>query len=130
MPATAIAEGVGAVMVGHPIYAAIDPDNPASLSPAVLDLLRSEFAFDGVAMTDAFSMAGVREGTTLGDIAVEALAAGEDMLIVDNPSEVEPAVQAIIEAVNARRLDRDRLAQAAGRVRRLAMSVAPVECGS
>ncbi|MEE9183467.1 MAG: glycoside hydrolase family 3 N-terminal domain-containing protein [Acidimicrobiia bacterium] len=128
--ATAIAEGVGAVMVGHPIYAAIDPDNPASLSPAVLDLLRSEFAFDGVAMTDAFSMAGVREGTTLGDIAVEALAAGEDMLIVDNPLEVEPAVQAIIEAVNAGRLDRDRLAQAAGRVRRLAMSVAPVECGS
>ncbi len=95
-----------------------------------LRLLRSEFAFDGVAMTDAFSMAGVREGTTLGDIAVEALAAGEDMLIIDNPSEVEPAVQAIIQAVNARRLDRDRLAQAAGRVRRLAMSVAPVECGS
>jgi beta-N-acetylhexosaminidase len=127
--ATAIAEGVGAVMVGHPIYAAIDPDNPASLSPAILDLLRNEFAFDGVAMTDAFSMAGVRDATTLGDIAVEALTAGEDMLIVDSPSEVEPAVQAIIEAVNAGTLDRDRLAQAAGRVRRLAMSVAPVKCG-
>ena len=80
-------------------------------------------------MTDAFSMTGVREGTTLGDIAVEALVAGEDMLIIDNPSEVEPAVQAIIEAVSAGTLNRDRLAQAAGRVRRLAMSVAPVECG-
>ena len=80
-------------------------------------------------MTDAFSMAGVRAGTTLGDIAVEALAAGEDMLIIDSPSEVEPAVQAIIVAVDAGALDRDRLAQAAGRVRRLAMSVAPVLCG-
>ncbi len=126
--ATAIEGGVGAVMVGHPIYAAIDPDNPASLSPAVLELLRDEFAFDGVAMTDAFSMAGVREGTTLGDIAVEALIAGEDMLIIDNPSEVESAVQAIIAAVDSDALDRDRLAHAAGRVRRLAMSVAPVLC--
>lgn len=128
--ANAIAEGVGAVMVGHPIYSAIDPENPASLSPAVLGLLRTEFAFDGVAMTDAFSMAGVREGTTLGQIAVEALVAGEDMLIIDNPQEVEPAVHAIISAVDDGILGRDRLALAAGRVRRLAMSVAPVVCNS
>ena len=126
--ASAIAGGVGAVMVGHPIYAAIDPENPASLSPAVIDLLRTEFAFDGVAMTDAFSMVGVRQGTTLGDIAVEALIAGEDMLIIDNPSEVEPAVEAILEAASSGVLHRARLAQAAGRVRRLAMSVAPVIC--
>ncbi len=126
--ADAIEEGVGAVMVGHPIYAALDPINPASLSPAVLDLLRNEFGFDGVAMTDAFSMAGVRQGTTLSDIAVEALVAGEDMLIIDNPSEVEPAVAAILAAVDSGALERGRLAEAAGRVRRLAMSVALVEC--
>ena len=28
------------IMVGHPIYTAIDPELPASISPAVLDLLR------------------------------------------------------------------------------------------
>jgi beta-glucosidase-like glycosyl hydrolase len=38
----AIDAGIGAVMVGHPIYEAIYPANPASLSPAVLDLLRSD----------------------------------------------------------------------------------------
>ena len=95
----AIDAGVGAVMVGHPIYAAIDPDNPASLSPAVLDLLRTSFGFEGVAMTDAFSMQGVREGRDLADISVEAIAAGEDLLIIDRPADVEPVVLALIAAV-------------------------------
>ena len=122
---SAIDNGIGAVMVGHPIYEALDPDNPASLSPAVLDLLRTEFGFDGVAVTDAFSMAGVREGRTLGEVTVEALIAGEDLLIVDNPPEVAEVVAVIEQAVADGTLSRDRLAEAAGRVRRLAMTGRP-----
>jgi len=125
---SAIDSGIGAVMIGHPIYEALDPDNPASLSPAVLDLLRTDFGFDGVAVTDAFSMAGVREGRTLGEVTVEALIAGEDLLIVDNPPEVAEVVGFIEAAVADGTLSRDRLAEAAGRVRRLAMTAAPVEC--
>jgi len=124
----AIDSGIGAVMIGHPIYEALDPDNPASLSPAVLDLLRNDFGFDGVAVTDAFSMAGVREGRTLGEVTVEALIAGEDLLIVDNPPEVAEVVAFIEAAVADGTLSRDRLAEAAGRVRRLAMTAAPVQC--
>lgn len=124
----AIDAGIGSVMVGHPIYRAIDPDTPASLSPAALELLRTEFAFDGVAITDAFSMAGVREGRSLGEITVEALVAGEDLLIIDNPAEVGPVVEVIEAAVDDGTLDRDRLAEAAGRVRRLASTAFEVEC--
>lgn len=124
----AIDGGIGAVMVGHPIYRAIDPVNPASLSPAVLNLLRTDFGFDGVAITDAFSMAGVREGRTLGEVTVEALIAGEDLLIVDNPAEVESVVSVIEAAVADGTLDRDRLAEAAGRVRRLAEQAFEVRC--
>lgn len=125
----AIDSGIGAVMVGHPIYAALDPDNPASLSPAVLEMLRTDFGFDGVAMTDAFSMAGVRAGGSVADLTVQALIAGEDLLIVDNPAEVGSVVVAIEAAVADGTLDRTRLAQAAGRVRRLAQSAFPVMCG-
>lgn len=124
----AIDAGIGAVMIGHPIYEALDPINPASLSPAVLDLLRTDFAFDGVAITDAFSMAGVREGRTLGDVTVEALVAGEDLLIVDDPAEVGSVVSVIEAAVADGTLDRARLAQAAGRVRRLADQAFDVGC--
>jgi beta-N-acetylhexosaminidase len=125
---SAIDSGIGAVMIGHPIYEALDPDNPASLSPAVLDLLRNDFGFDGVAVTDAFSMAGVREGRTLGEVTVEALIAGEDLLIIDNPPEVVEVVAFIEAAVADGTLSRDRLAEAAGRVRRLASQAAPVLC--
>lgn len=125
---SAIDSGVGAVMVGHPIYEALDPTNPASLSPVVLSLLRTEFGFDGVAMTDAFSMAGVRQGRTLGEVTVEALIAGEDLLIVDSPTEVEAVVEVIEAAVADGTLERSRLAEAAGRVRRLAESARPVVC--
>ena len=127
---SAIDNGIGAVMVGHPIYEALDPANPASLSPTVLELLRTGFGFDGVAITDAFSMTGVREGRTLGEVTVEALIAGEDLLIVDNPVEVEPVVAVIEAAVADGTLARDRLAEAAGRVRRLAESALPVVCRS
>ncbi len=45
-------EGTAAVLVSHNIMAAVDSDLPASLSPAVHDLLREELGFTGVAMTD------------------------------------------------------------------------------
>lgn len=127
---TAIDGGVGAVMIGHPIYAAIDPDNPASLSPAVLNLLRTSFGFEGVAMTDALSMQGVREGRDLAEISVAAIAAGEDLLIVNKPEEVEPVVEALVGSTEQGTLDRGRLAEAARRVRQLAESVGRVECPS
>src|SRR4030066_137140 len=69
-----IAAGAPALMVGHPIYEALDADLPASLSPAVLDLLRDRFHFDGVAVTDSLSMAGVAAGREPGEVAVAALA--------------------------------------------------------
>jgi beta-N-acetylhexosaminidase len=124
----AIKAGVAAVMVGHPIYAALDLENPASLSPAVLTLLREEFGFEGVAMTDAFSMAGVRAGGSVSVLAQQAIAAGEDMLIVDNPAEVSGVVAALETAVEEGLLDRARLAEAAGRVRRLAASLVEIPC--
>ena len=81
-----IAAGAAAIMVGHPIYEALDPDLPASLSPTVLALLRGRFRFDGVAVTDSLSMAGVAAGREPGDLAVAALAAGEDLLLVVDPA--------------------------------------------
>jgi len=126
--AAAFSAGAEAVMVGHPIYEALDPDLPASLSPAVLALLRGRFAFAGVAITDSLSMAGVAQGREPGDLAVLALAAGEDLLLVVDPAQVEPMVAAIIAAVATGDLPLERLQEAAARVRRLAEAAAPVPC--
>lgn len=124
----AIAAGVDAVMVGHPIYESLDPDSPASLSPVVLEMLRSEFGFDGVAMTDGLSMAALRRIRTVEEVAVAAIAAGQDLLVADRPSDVPRLVATLEAAVAGGELDRARLGQAAHRVRRLAAGLSPVEC--
>jgi beta-N-acetylhexosaminidase len=123
-----IAEGARAVMVGHPVYSALDPDLPASLSPVVLNLLRSTFGFDGVAITDSLSMAGVADGRSPGEIAVAALAAGEDLLLVQDPARLDETLAAIAAAVEAGGLTRERLEQAAARVRTLAAEAGRVAC--
>ncbi len=124
----AFAAGARAVMVGHPIYAALDPDHPASLSPLVLALLRERFGFEGVAITDSLSMAGVSAGRDPGDLAVAALAAGEDLLLVKDPAVVEDTVAAIVAAVATGDLALARLQKAASRVRALAAAAAPISC--
>ena len=123
-----IGAGVDAVMVGHPIYDAIDPDSPASLSPEVLRMLREDFGFGGVAMTDGLSMAALRRIRTIGEIAVEAIAAGQDLLIADRPSDVPQIVATLIAAVETGDVARVRLGEAASRVRRLASELTPIAC--
>ncbi|MCU0280824.1 MAG: beta-N-acetylhexosaminidase [Acidimicrobiia bacterium] len=126
----AVAAGARAIMVGHPVYAALDPGLPASISPVVLALLRDDFGFEGVAITDALNMAGVAAGRDPGDLAVAALAAGEDLLLVIDPAQVEPTVAAIVAAVATGRLALDRLQEAAARVRALADAAAPIACNA
>jgi beta-N-acetylhexosaminidase len=126
--AAAVAAGARAIMVGHPIYESLDPGLPASLSPAVLRLLRDEFGFDGVAVADALNMAGVAAGRDPGALAVAALAAGEDLLLVIDPVQIEPTVAAIVAAVATGGLSRERLQEAATRVRALAAAAAPITC--
>lgn len=115
-------------MVGHPIYEALDPDRPASLSPPVLDMLREVFGFTGVAITDSLAMAALRETRPIDEIATAALAAGQDMLLATRPDEASLVVNAVIAAVERGDLDRERLGQAADRVRRLAAALSAVEC--
>ncbi|MFQ8599357.1 MAG: glycoside hydrolase family 3 N-terminal domain-containing protein [Oscillospiraceae bacterium] len=54
-----IRAGAGAILVSHNIVECLDADVPASLSPAVHKLLRENFAFTGVILTDDLSMKAI-----------------------------------------------------------------------
>ena len=71
--------GKTAVLVSHNIMAAVDDTLPASLSPAVHDLLREQLGFDGVVMTDDLAMEAVAAYSADGAVAVMALEAGNDL---------------------------------------------------
>lgn len=88
LPFTAGLQGGGvlsAVLVSHNIVKCMDPDLPASLSPAVHETLRNLMAEAGaennVVMTDDLVMDAVKAYAEDGSVAVLALEAGNDLLI-------------------------------------------------
>lgn len=105
----AVDAGVASIMTAHVAFPALDPAaRPATLSPPVLALLRAELGFEGLVVTDALDMAGVRAGADEGEVAVQALAAGCDLLLA--PADPGRVVRALEAAVAAGRLDAERLA--------------------
>jgi len=115
----AVDAGVRAVMTGPAIVDAIDPANPASLSPRVMGLLREDLGFSGVVISDDLDSRAIALGRSIEETAVLALQAGIDLLLVGLAPAARRAAQAVIAAVNDGRLDRSRVADAADRVRRL-----------
>ena len=117
--AAVIAAGVDLVMTAHVVFPPFGPE-PATLNPRVLvDLLRGELGFEGVVVTDALDMAGVRADHGTPGAAVLALAAGADLLLLgtDDGGELCPEVRAaVVAAVRDGTLPESRLAEAAARV--------------
>jgi len=81
--------GKTAVLVSHNIMTAVDGDLPASLSPKVHGLLRTDLGFDGVVMTDDLAMEAVAAYSADGAVAVMALEAGNDLVITQIPKVLE-----------------------------------------
>jgi beta-N-acetylhexosaminidase len=111
---SAVEAGLPAVMIGHLDVRAIDPGVPSSLSRKVVTgLLRQELGFGGLVVTDALDMAGVTRGRDPGRVAVQALRAGSDVLLM--PPAPAVARAAVVRAVRSGALPRRRLEQAAAR---------------
>lgn len=101
--AAGIEAGAEVVMVGHIIAREIDPGIPATLSHKLINgILRGDMGFDGVVITDAFTMVGVGD-TPEPEAAVRAIKAGCDMILA--PADPDAVVAAIIEDVSAERID-------------------------
>ena len=102
-----------AVLVSHNIMTAVDDTLPASLSPAVHDLLRQKLGFDGVVMTDDLAMEAVQAYSTDGAVAVMALQAGNDLIIT---TDYQTQIPKVLEAVSAGALSEDLIDTACLRV--------------
>lgn len=92
----AAGQGTAAVLVSHNIVECMDPELPASLSPAVHRILRDDLGFAGVAMTDDLAMDAVQAYARNGAVAVLALQAGNDLIITTDYQTQIPAVLSAI----------------------------------
>ena len=108
-----IAHGVDFVLLGHLFYPALDPVRSADLSPATIQLLRSDLGFRGAIISDDMEMGAITSSTPTPEAAVQFLAAGGDMVMVAHHLDVADATyDAIKAAVLSGRLPRARLDQA------------------
>jgi beta-N-acetylhexosaminidase len=72
----------GMIMSTDLLMSAIDPTYPAELSHTFMtDILRTQFGYDGVVLTDALYMQGIAQHWSMPEAAVLALNAGNDMLL-------------------------------------------------
>jgi beta-N-acetylhexosaminidase len=121
--ATALAQSDGAVMVGHMVVPGLgDGVSPASLDPAVYQLLRSGNypgggPFEGVAYTDDLTgMRAITDRHTLPEAVVAAVKAGADRPLFSTSGELPAAIDALDAAVTAGEIPAGRLDDAAYRV--------------
>ncbi len=84
--------GADSVLVSHNIMSCLDTAEPASLSGAVHDYLRNTLHFDGVIITDDFDMKGLSDFIDQDNGAVQAVQAGNDMMISSSYKDQIPSV--------------------------------------
>jgi len=78
-----VGAGVDIVMTSHILYPAFDPENPATLSSAILGgLLREEMGFQGLILSDSMNMGAIRRNYEPADSSVRAVLAGVDMIML------------------------------------------------
>ncbi|HUK30528.1 MAG TPA: glycoside hydrolase family 3 N-terminal domain-containing protein [Candidatus Acidoferrum sp.] len=115
----AISAAASAIMTGHLSVPALEPDQnvPATLSRNILTgLLRKKLGFRGLLVTDALDMAGAGPKLSPGEIAVRAVVAGADVLLL--PPAPDEALAALKDAVAAGRITEKRIDESVARILR------------
>lgn len=115
----AVEAGIDSIMTAHIVVPSLDPsEDPATLSqPILTGLLRERLGYDGVVVTDSLQMAGVREKYGDDEVAVRAVLAGADQLLM--PMDMDVAYEAVQEAVASGRISQERLDQSVERILRM-----------
>jgi beta-N-acetylhexosaminidase len=113
----------GMIMSTDVLMPAIDPVMPAELSHKFMtDILRTQFGYDGVVVTDALYMGGISGRWSEPEAAVLAIQAGNDMILGPMGSARTAAViEALRQALQDGRLSMARVNEAVARIIALKM---------
>jgi beta-N-acetylhexosaminidase len=112
----AIRAGTDMIMSGHLVVPALDPSgDPATLSkPILTGILREELGYRGVIVTDSLAMQGVRDRYGDGEVAVRAVLAGVDTLLM--APDMDAAYGSVLAAVTSGRISPKRLDESVARI--------------
>lgn len=108
----------GMVMTTDVLMPAIDPTMPAELSyPFVTGILRNQFGYNGVVITDALYMDGISNKWSLPQSVVLAIEAGNDMILgVRDSYDLSASVAALKQAIADGGLSMARINESVARI--------------
>ncbi len=109
--------GPESAMTAHLLVPAVDPENCATVSHALITgVLREQLGYDGCLFTDSLGMEGLRLTMDSAEAAWMALAAGHDQVLVDYKRSPVDSVEAVVAACMDGRVPEARLRDAVARV--------------
>lgn len=114
----ALENGADVVMVAHILLPKIDSKFPSSMSHNIITgILREQMKFDGVIITDDMTMNAIIGNYDIGHAAVEAVKAGNDIVLVAHDyTNVKKAIGAITQAVNTGEISEKRINESVSRI--------------
>ncbi len=116
-PFKALLSQMPSIMVGHIEWPTLDEEGlPASRSRRILDILRKDWKYDGIVVTDSLRMAGYGDGPQE-ELAIQSLHAGCDLLL--DPEDPVALALSLRFALQRGDLDEQRVFQAVSRVDKL-----------
>ena len=101
------------ILVSHNVVKCMDEEKPASLSENVHDILRNDLNFTGLIITDDLAMDAVKAYVENGEAAVQAIKAGNDMII---SSDFKTQKNEVLDAVNNGEINIDTINTAVRRI--------------
>lgn len=114
----AINQGTEVVMTGHILLPKIDPTYPASLSEKIIKgILRKQLGYEGIIITDDMTMKAIVNTFEIGEAAVSAVKAGNDIVLVAHDyANVIKAKDAILQAVKTGEISEQRIDESVNRI--------------
>ncbi|WP_436239985.1 glycoside hydrolase family 3 protein [Paenibacillus sp. LjRoot153] len=109
-----IPKGLMGIMTAHILYPALlaldEMKVPATLSKTIMtDLLRDEFGFQGLLISDSLTMRGIKTHYGIEQSAILAVKAGHDLILQDYESDPEITYRALLDAVQTGEIGIDQI---------------------
>ena len=101
------------ILVSHNVVKCMDEEKPASLSENVHNILRNHLNFTGLIITDDLAMDAVKTYIENGEAAVQAIKAGNDMII---SSDFKIQKREVLDAINNGEINIDTINTAVRRI--------------
>ncbi len=116
----AIDSGADMVLVAHVVVPALGSDLPATMSKEAVSILREDWQFDGVIVTDDLTMGAITEHYAMDEVTVKAIQAGVDMLLIAHGDEsLELGYAGVKKAVEQGEISEARIDESVRRILQL-----------